>query len=78
MIHLLNTYGVAASSGSACNTESDDVSHVLRAMKIPEEYIRGSLRLSLGRYNTREDIDTVLDILPKVVERTRKAKARPG
>lgn len=76
MIHLLNTYGVAASSGSACNTESDDVSHVLRAMKIPEEYIRGSLRLSLGRYNTREDIDTVLDILPKVVERTRKAKAR--
>jgi cysteine desulfurase len=76
MLHLLNTYGIAASSGSACNTESTDISHVLRAMHIPEDYILGSLRLSLSRYTTREDIDYLLEKLPAVVERTRKARSK--
>ncbi len=76
MLHLLNTFGICASSGSACNTESPEISHVLRAMKIPDEYAFGSLRLSLSRYSTREDVDYLLELLPTVVERTRKARKR--
>jgi cysteine desulfurase len=73
---LLNEVGVCASSGSACNAGSKDVSHVLRAMKIPKEYIRGSVRISLSRYNTQEDINYLLEQLPVIVERTRKAKQK--
>jgi cysteine desulfurase len=76
MIHMLNTYGICASSGSACNTESTEISHVLRAMHIPEEYALGSLRLSLSRYTTREDVDYLLQYLPAIVERTRKARKK--
>lgn len=73
---ILNEVGICASSGSACNTGSKDVSHVLRAMKIPKEYIRGTVRISLSRYNTSEDIDYLLEHLPGIVERTRKAKQK--
>jgi cysteine desulfurase len=73
---MLNDVGICASSGSACNTGSGEVSHVLQAMHIPDEYIRGSLRISLSRYNTQKDIDSLLEHLPKIVERTQKAKQK--
>ncbi len=73
---ILNEVGICASSGSACNTGSKDVSHVLRAMKVPKDYIRGSLRISLSRYNKQSDIDYLLEHLPGIVERTRKAKQK--
>jgi cysteine desulfurase len=67
----LDLQGIAASSGSACTTASLEPSHVLMAMGVPEEYLRGSLRLTLGRDNTDADIDALLEILPPAVARIR-------
>ena len=67
----LDLVGIAASSGSACTSGSLDPSHVLLAMGMPHEIAHGSLRLSLGRQNTDEDVDYVLEQLPKIVSRLR-------
>ena len=67
----LDITGIAASSGSACTSGSIDPSHVLIAMGKPLELARNSLRLTLGRDNTGEDIDRVLEILPEIVRRVR-------
>ena len=64
----LDLAGVAASSGSACTSGSLDPSHVLLAIGLPHEIAHGSLRLSLSDTNTEEEVDRVLDILPKIVE----------
>jgi cysteine desulfurase len=67
----LDLAGIAASSGSACTTASLEPSHVLVAMGVPEEYLRGSLRLTLGAENTMPDVDRVLAALPPIVARLR-------
>jgi len=61
---LLDQAGVCASSGSACTTGSLDPSHVLLAMGCSAARARGSIRLSLGIYNTEAEVDDVLDCLP--------------
>lgn len=71
LLLLLDTKEVAASSGSACTSGSLDPSHVLLAMGIPPELAHGSLRLSLGRATSDEDIDYVVEVLPPIVERLR-------
>lgn len=68
----LDLKGIAASSGSACTSGSLDPSHVLLAMGICHEIAHGSLRMTLGRDNTEEDIDYVLEELPIIVDRLRK------
>jgi len=67
----LDMKGIAASSGSACTSGSLDPSHVLLAMGIPHEVAHGSLRMTLGRDNTKEDIQYVLDTLPGIVNKLR-------
>jgi len=67
----LGMAGIAGSSGSACTSGSLDPSHVLLAIGLPHEIAHGSLRLTLGRYNTEKDVDYVLEQLPKIVERLR-------
>ena len=67
----LDTEGIAASSRSACSSTSGEPSHVLLAIGLKPEEARCSLRLSLGKYNTEEDIDYILKVLPKIVERLR-------
>ncbi len=67
----LDLQGIAASSGSACTTASLEPSHVLVAMGVPEAYLRGSLRLTLGTGNTMQDIDRLLEVLPAAVARIR-------
>ena len=67
----LDMYGIAASSGSACTSGSLDPSHVLLAIGLPHEIAHGSLRISLGESNTEEDVDYLLEVLPKVVSRLR-------
>ena len=67
----LDLDGIAASSGSACTTASLEPSHVLVAMGVPEAYLRGSLRLTLGKENTMGDVDRLLDVLPAAVARIR-------
>jgi cysteine desulfurase len=67
----LDFEGVCASSGSACTSGSLDPSHVLLALGVPHEVAHGSLRLSLNKFNTEEDVDTVIEVLPKIVGRLR-------
>lgn len=67
----LDMKGIAASSGSACTSGSLDPSHVLLAMGLTHEVAHGSLRLTLGRQNTREEVDYALDALEEIVRRLR-------
>jgi cysteine desulfurase len=67
----LDEYGICASSGSACTSGSLEPSHVLRAMGIPFNAIHGSIRFSLSRYNTEEEIDKVIEIMPVVINELR-------
>ena len=67
----LDMQGICASSGSACSTGSIEPSHVLTAMGIPNNLARGSLRLSFGRENTRDDIQHVTKILPEIITNLR-------
>ncbi len=67
----LDEYGIACSTGSACTSTSLDPSHVILAMGKPHEYAQGSMRMTLGKTTTKEDIDHVLTILPPIVEMLR-------
>jgi cysteine desulfurase len=69
---MLDINGVAASSGSACTSGSLDPSHVLLAMGLTHEVAHGSLRLTLSEFSTEEEVDYVLDVLPKIVRRLRE------
>jgi len=71
VLMLLDQAGLCASSGSACTTGSLDPSHVLTAMGVSPMRARGSLRLSLGYYNTDEDVDLLLKTLPPIIEKLR-------
>lgn len=68
LLLLLDAKGVCASSGSACTSGSLDPSHVLLALGMPHEIAHGSLRLSIGEYNTMEEIDHIIKVVPEVVE----------
>lgn len=72
MLLLLDLEGIAVSTGSACASGSLQPSHVLRAMDIPAETCHASLRFTLGKFNTEQEIEQVLEILPKVVAKLRK------
>jgi len=72
LVIQLDLLGISASTGSACSTEKLEPSHVLLAIGLPPQRAHGSLRLSLGRWTTTDDIDYVLKILPKVIEKLRK------
>ena len=74
----LDLNGVSASSGSACTTASLEPSHVLLAMRLPHDLARGSLRITLGKANTMEEIDYLLDVIPGAVERLRGLSPRPS
>ena len=67
----LDLKGICASSGSACSSGSLDPSHVLLAIGLPHEIAHGSLRISIGKYNTKEEIDYLLDNLVEIVQRLR-------
>ena len=77
MLLRLDYHGIAASSGSACTSGSLEPSHVLLAMGIPAEIAHSSLRFSLGKGNTEEDIDKVIEVLPPIVEKLRSMSAFP-
>ena len=68
LLLLLDKKGICASSGSACTSGSLDPSHVLLSLGIPHELAHGSLRLSIGEYNTMEEIDYIIEVLPGIVQ----------
>ena len=74
LLYLLDAAGVQCSTGSACQAGVPQPSHVLLAMGITEEDARGSLRLTLGRTSTDDDIDALLAVLPGAIDRARRAR----
>ena len=72
LLYHLSDAGICASSGSACSSGSLEPSHVIRAMGIPFTAVHGSLRFSLSRYNTEEDINQVIEVMPGIVDKLRK------
>jgi len=71
IILSLDMKGVAVSSGSACTSGSLSASHVLMAMNVPVELAQGSIRFSLGRFTTADDIEYTISVLPEIIERLR-------
>ena len=66
---LLDQQGICASTGSACTAGSSEPSHVLRAMKVPNDWLQGAVRFSLGRFNTEEEVRFVNQTVPSIVQR---------
>ncbi len=71
ILMMLDEYGICASSGSACTSGSLEPSHVLRAMQVPFQFAHGSIRFSLSRYNTLEEVKKVVEVMPAIVSRLR-------
>ena len=69
---MLDKYGICASSGSACTSGSLEPSHVLRAMGVPFTAAHGSIRFSLSRYNTEEEVDYTIEKLPPIINQLRE------
>jgi cysteine desulfurase len=78
LVTALDMKGIAASTGSACSSESLEPSHVLLAIGLKHHQAHGSLRLSLGRWTKKEEIDYVLKVLPEVVENLREISPYKG
>jgi len=74
LLLLLDQAGIACSTGSACQSGAADPSHVLLAIGLSKELANGSIRFSLGRSSSDEDVDEVLRVLPDAVERARKLR----
>ncbi len=68
---MLDEFGICASSGSACASSSLEPSHVLRALGVSFELAHSSLRISLSEHNTKQDMETILQVLPKIIETLR-------
>nr|WP_321429569.1 cysteine desulfurase NifS [uncultured Methanolobus sp.] len=78
MLMMLDMQGVAVSTGSACSSKSLKASHVLSSLKIEDDFIHGSLRISLGRENTMEDIDYVVNALQETIAKLRAMSPLAG
>jgi cysteine desulfurase len=72
ILYQLNEHGICASSGSACTSGALEPSHVLRAMQVPFTAVHGSVRFSLGRYNTEREIERVIEVFPGIVANLRR------
>jgi len=78
LLHL-DLNGISVATGSACSTRKLEPSHVLTAIGVKPEIAHGAIRFTLSRYNTAEEIDYVLEVLPKVIENLRKiSPVKPG
>jgi cysteine desulfurase len=75
LLIALDLEGVAVSTGSACSSGTLEPSHVLRAMGFPPHRTQNSLRFSLGLFSTAEEVDRVVEILPRLVEKLRALTA---
>ena len=67
LLVLLEEDGICASAGSACNTGQTRISHVIEAIRVPEDYAAGSVRFTMGRDTTRRDVDACVDALKRSV-----------
>jgi cysteine desulfurase len=72
ILMFLDEHNICASSGSACTSGSLEPSHVLRAMGVPFQFAHGSVRFSLSKFNTKEEVEKVLEIMPPIIKRLRE------
>lgn len=72
LLYQMSDQGICASSGSACTSGSLEPSHVLRAMKVPDAAVQGSVRFSFSRYNTDADVDHIIEAFPTMVANVRR------
>jgi cysteine desulfurase len=78
LLIALDLEGIAVSTGSACSSGTLEPSHVLRAMGFPPHRTQNSLRFSLGMYSTEEEVDRVVEVLPRLVEKLRGLTRKPS
>lgn len=69
LLHRLDLMGICVSTGSACDNVNTQISHVIKAINVPEEYATGTIRISLGKYNTEEDVEKIVEALRKIIKR---------
>ncbi|MBQ7564931.1 MAG: aminotransferase class V-fold PLP-dependent enzyme [Lachnospiraceae bacterium] len=67
ILHRMDLLGICISTGSACNSKDTEISHVLKAINLDEEYAKGTIRVSLGKYNTAEDVEKIVRGLEKIL-----------
>lgn len=67
LLHRLDLKGICVSTGSACDSKNTRISHVLEAMKVPREYAEGTIRISLSKANSLEDVDTIAAALISIL-----------
>lgn len=67
ILHRMDLMGISISTGSACNSVNTEISHVLQAIRLDEDYAKGTIRISLGKYNTKEEIEKIATALIKIV-----------
>lgn len=70
ILHRLDLLGISISTGSACDSKNTEISHVLRALKLPDELAKGTIRISLGKSNTESDVDAIVVALEKILSKT--------
>lgn len=68
LLHRLDLMGICVSTGSACDSHNTQISHVLKAMKLMEEYAKGTIRISLGKDNTLEEVNTIIKGVQKILK----------
>ena len=67
LLHRLDLMGISVSTGSACNSVDTEISHVLQAINLDESYAKGTIRISLGKNNTVDDVDLICSAIKKIV-----------
>ncbi len=67
ILHRMDLMGICISTGSACNSKDTEISHVLKAIKLDEKYAMGTIRISLGKYNTEDDVERIVQGLKKIL-----------
>jgi cysteine desulfurase len=77
LLIALDLEGIAVSTGSACSSGTLEPSHVLKAMGLPAHRTQNSLRFSLGMFSTEQEVDRVVDVLPRLVEKLRGLTRKP-
>lgn len=68
LLHRLDLMGICISTGSACDSKNTQVSHVIKAIGVPDDYAKGTIRISLGKDNTAEDVDYIVSSLSRVLK----------
>ncbi len=69
LLHRLDLMGICVSTGSACDNVNTQISHVLQAIRVPEKFAKGTIRISLGRDNTKEEVDQIIKCLVKIIRK---------